>query len=120
MITKNIPTYHCSYCSKYYIHKGNATRHENFCRHNPSNKHACFHLCRHLIREKQDTEYTEYMVRPPQMTVFTCAITKQKMYSFLAEKKKLPTKHKASYEDTVRMPLECPHYEVQTMEDFEF
>jgi len=41
-------------------------------------------------------------------TVFTCALTTQKMFSYIAERKGLPIIKEA---DNIRMPLECDKYQ---------
>lgn len=94
--------YHCSYCSEYYINKGNATRHEKYCKNNPANTHACFNFCQHLKLEKINEGSGVYKV-------FTCKCTGQEMYSFKAEKsiiKRFPEQ----FEHAIRMPLECDKF----------
>ena len=106
METKNIPTYHCSYCTKYYIRKYYAERHERFCKHNPNNKHKCFELCRHLIKSQETHNGVT-------TTDFNCKFMDKPMYSFKAEKGAIKYFREAYGEDgIIRMPLECEHYEV--------
>lgn len=101
MITKNIPTYHCSYCSKYYIHKGYAARHEKACRNNPNNKHACFDFCEHLERK---------LIGYCGNTEFTCTKLNKKLFSYKAENNIHTKDRKEVFEGCERMPLTCPHH----------
>lgn len=112
MNIKNIPTYHCGYCSKYYIHKGNAAKHEKFCRNNPNNKHKCFQYCVHLKKEHYQPENGYSFIE------FTCPHIETPMYSYKAEKGAAILNFRERYGDggCVRMPLECPHYEDRNLE----
>jgi hypothetical protein len=119
IILQNV--YHCEYCEKKQFRKCDMSKHEKNCKQNPNNKHKCFEICKHLLREEEEyickdrwgnTAKTEYV---GIKTVFKCALTSQKMYSYIAERKRLPAVNEP---DTIRMPLECDKYE-DTMVDLD-
>ena len=111
IILQNV--YHCEYCEKKQFRKCDMSRHEKHCKQNPNNQHKCFEICKHLLKEEE-----EYKVQYSgddtdggyvgTRTVFKCALTNQKMYSYIAERKRLPVVNEP---DTIRMPLECDKYE---------
>lgn len=116
MQEKQSTTYHCSYCRRYYLQKHHAAKHEKGCRDNPNNKHKCFEMCKHLNRETiSDNNYEN------RRTIFTCQLTKQRMYSYLAEKKGLLKYFRESFEEdeAIRMPLVCEKYEMMTIDTME-
>lgn len=99
-VTENVTLYTCSYCSKYYIRKCNAVKHEIHCRNNPKNNHMCFNGCAHLVREREhngDTVTTNFM----------CAKTGDFMYSYLAERNNLINIYPKGFIGVIRMPLKC-------------
>lgn len=119
MEIKNVPTYHCGYCSKYYIRKYHAGRHEKFCKHNPQNKHACFELCEHLEMS------TNTETRGLRFKEFRCKKLNKMLYSFKAEKSAIKHFSETYAENGIlieRMPLDCTHYSVvyQDCKDFDF
>jgi len=91
----------CDHCSKYYIRKDHALRHEKYCGKNPNNKHKCFEFCPYLKKEKE-IDSGPYIDR--EYTVFICKKTGNYMWSYIAERRKIEC-------DGIRMPLECKHYE---------
>ncbi len=101
--------YKCDHCGKVQFRKCDMTKHEKWCKENPNNKHYCFGYCVHLLKTKEEYEgqdrYESGGTFVGQRTVFTCAVTNQRMYSFLAEKRKIPIP-----EGAVRMPLQCDLY----------
>jgi hypothetical protein len=106
-----VPVFTCDYCGKKQFRKCDMSRHEKWCKKNPNNDHKCFQYCKHLLKSEEEYEghsnqdYDETF--SGKKTVFTCALTKQKMYSFIAERKKLPVVNES---DVIRMPLECKSY----------
>lgn len=102
------PVYHCSYCSKYYIHKHHAAKHETYCKSNPNNQHACFNYCKHLLKRKED-DGSEYGVK---FTTFTCTKNNTELYSFIAEKRGINKKY-SQFDGAIRMPLKCDLYQPQ-------
>lgn len=103
------PHFKCDFCGKKQFRKSDMTKHEKWCKRAPNNMHKCFYYCKHLIKSDEDYEGVgyngEYLGR---RTVFTCGVLNKKMYSFIAERKKLPV---ISEVDNIRMPLECDKYE---------
>src|SRR5580698_8853870 len=98
---KNVSIFKCDFCGKKSFRKGDTTRHEKWCPANPNNKHACFNDCKHLIRGEEEYEGRDEYVG--KKSTFTCALTMQKMFSYIAERKKLPV---VSEKDAARMPVE--------------
>jgi len=100
--------YKCDHCGKRQFRQCDMTIHERWCKLNPNNQHKCYEFCQHLVKTEVEYEGSsngdEYIGKK---TVFTCAVTEQKMYSFIAEKRKLPVIYE---KDTIRMPLECDLY----------
>lgn len=115
IILQNV--YHCEYCEKKQFRKCDMSRHEKHCKQNPNNQHKCFDICKHLLKEEEeyitknrwgcndDGDTLEEYVGT--RTVFKCALTNQKMYSYIAERKRLPVLNEP---DVIRMPLECDKY----------
>lgn len=101
----NQPYFKCDFCGKKQFRKSDMSLHEKWCKKNPNNQHTCFKYCKHLIKSEEEYEGFDYV---GLKTVFTCDILKQKMFSFIAERKKLPIINEAG---AVRMPLECDKYE---------
>lgn len=106
--------YVCDHCKKKQYRKGDMTLHEKWCKKNPANKHMCFEFCKHLIKSDRDYEGEEY---GGTKTVFTCAKTGKEMYSFIAERRKLPV---VSDGTSIRMPLECDLFETAHVSDIDF
>lgn len=103
--------YRCDHCNKAMVSAGFMKVHERMCKHNPANKHACFHFCQHLVKgEAQELdEDTGRMITTG--CSFTCAKRPElgEMYSYKAERYKTwahLTKGKT------RMPATCSEYEV--------
>lgn len=115
------PHFKCDFCGKKQFRKSDMVKHEKWCKLNPNNKHICFAYCKNLIKSEEDYEGIssdgEYLGR---RTVFTCTALNQKMYSFIAERRKLPIIRDP---DTIRMPLDCDKYVDQSaynpFDDFE-
>lgn len=112
-----IPVFTCDYCGKKKFRKCDMSRHEKWCRNNPNNQHKCFQFCRYLVKSEEEYEgrdqYDYDETFTGKKTVFHCALTNQKMYSFIAERKKLPVVNES---DAVRMPLECESFKDQYTE----
>ncbi len=96
--------YKCDFCGKRQFRQCDMTRHEKWCKKNPNNFHICFQFCNHLIKTDGEYEGEDYV---GTKTIFTCGVTKQEMFSYLAEKRNLPV---TKEENTIRMPLECDKY----------
>lgn len=100
----------CEHCGKKQFRKGDMTVHERWCKKNPNNKHSCYNFCSHLIksdREYQGDDFTG------TKTIFTCAKTNKEMFSFIAERKKLPVVYDGV---SIRMPLDCDLFEQTNVE----
>jgi len=97
--------YECEYCGKKQFRKGDMTKHEKWCKKNPNNNHKCFQYCKHLIKEDEEYSGSDFV---GNRTIFKCALTEQKMFSYIAEKRKLPIINESG---NIRMPLECDKYE---------
>jgi hypothetical protein len=87
---------------------GAMSRHEKYCRFNPTNKHACFAMCVHLTRQRLINKPYGY-----NSTEFKCALTGQEMYSYQLEKKQSLWPFKKLLHG-IRMPLECNVYKEMT------
>lgn len=98
----------CDFCGKKQFRKSDMVKHEKWCSKNPNNQHKCFEYCKHLIKTQEEYDgesYNESFIG--NRTIFECALTKQKMFSYIAERKKLPVINEL---DEIRMPLECDMY----------
>ncbi len=103
----------CDHCGKRQFRKCDMVRHEKWCKENPSNKHKCFEMCQHLVKTEE-----QYIIQGEdgyvsKKTIFTCNVNSQRMFSFIAERKKLPVVNETG---VVRMPLQCDDYEGSTTE----
>ena len=119
LIKENVTVYICEHCKKKKLFLKHAMfRHEQFCRHNPANMHACFDFCKHLVKETHEVEeFTEGgFVYTKHVTAFKCTKLDKYMYSSIAEKKNLIHKFPASFTDTTRMPLTCQFHEKDPVE----
>jgi hypothetical protein len=115
MKIETVSVFTCDYCGKKQFRKCDMSVHEKWCKLNPNNQHKCFQYCKHLIKTEEEYEGTTYdEVFIGLRTIFTCDILKQGMYSFIAERRKLPI---VNEENTVRMPLECDKYKDQNFND---
>lgn len=115
-VKENITLYICEHCKKRYEVKPAAERHELYCFRNPANFHACFKHCKHLIKDKEkfdEDPHGGWATTDMERVSFQCAITKQFMYSFVAERRNCVPVYNDWEEDReyIRMPLECEHYE---------
>ncbi len=104
--------YRCDHCGKVQFRKGDMTKHEKWYKLNPTNLHACFKFCQNLIKSEEryevDGGYSAYGNGYSGMrTVFTCKVTGMEMYSFIAERRKLPVVNDGN---SIRMPIQCDHY----------
>jgi hypothetical protein len=97
--------YKCDHCGKKQFRKGDMTKHEKWCKGNPNNRHKCFQYCNHLIKEDEEYEGSDFV---GSRTIFKCGLTEQKMFSYIAERKRLPI---INENDNIRMPVECDKYE---------
>jgi hypothetical protein len=110
-MTENIvPVFTCDFCGKKQFRKCDMTLHERWCKKNPNNLHKCFEFCIHLKKYEVEYEGTdrygeEYLGKK---TEFTCDVLKKQMFSFIAEKRRLPVINELH---TSRMPLECDKYD---------
>jgi hypothetical protein len=100
------PHFKCDFCGKRQFRKCDMSLHEKWCKKNPINAHACFQHCIHLLKTEEDYDGSTYYNEDytGKRTIFTCALTQQKMYSFIAERRKLPVLKEPG---TIRMPLQC-------------
>ncbi len=98
--------YKCEYCGKNMLIMGAMEKHEDFCRKNPENQHACFKMCKHLVKGVEYKDIGDEWGRTPKCTTFTCSVTNQKMYSYIAERRDLDI----AMDDAERMPLACDKY----------
>ncbi len=105
-ITK--PYFKCDFCGKKQFRKCDMTRHEKWCKKNPLNDHACFHYCKHLIKDKIVSVDAYDGEQFSSLCTFQCAVTKKFMYSSIAERRKLVDRLPKG---TERMPLHCNLYE---------
>lgn len=120
MKTEVKKVYYCEHCRKHMLSASSMSRHEKYCRNKPENKHKCFELCRHLksaieLIPGRDPSYSKGYKR-----TFTCNITGEKMYSYLAEK--VATSYfgnPMNFEGLKRMPLECKDYRYMTDSEIE-
>jgi hypothetical protein len=109
---KNVSIFKCEFCGKKSFRKCDTTRHEKFCRKNPINNHLCFNECRNLVRSEEEYAGYDYIGKK---SVFTCGLSGQRMFSYIAERKRLPV---VNEKDAVRMPLICDKYAIRTTEDY--
>lgn len=123
MITKeNVTLFICEFCRKAYQKKHFCTQHEQFCHKNPNNNHACFG-CGYLEKTtKQIFERQAYngddIYR--DITTFHCNKLDKIVYSYAAEKIRLPGG--GCHEDVdngERMPLECIDFKSEFHDDFD-
>ena len=112
--------YCCEYCSKHMLSASAMSRHEKYCRNKPENKHKCFDLCRHLKRNIELIPGKDPADRNGYKRTFTCNITGEKMYSYLAEKKQTSYfGNPMNFEGLKRMPLECKDYQYMIEKEIE-
>ncbi|WP_167855656.1 hypothetical protein [Hymenobacter fodinae] len=91
--------------------KQSMVRHEQFCKRNPKNRHACFD-CQHLVRATEEAAVDEHgNLVTAKRTVFTCAALGKDLYSYVAERKNML----AYVGDAERVPLQCPSYELENL-----
>ncbi|MCA8830301.1 hypothetical protein [Hymenobacter pini] len=107
-VLSNRTVYQCDHCTTKRFTKQAALRHEQFCKHNPDNRHACF-SCAHLVRTTEEAAVDEQgKLVTAKRTVFTCAALRKDLYSYVAERKNM-----LQYVgEAERMPLQCPSYEL--------
>lgn len=107
MKTETRKVYECEHCGRKMLSAGAMGYHEKWCKKNPTNKHKCFALCRHLKRT---------LNMHARKIEFQCMATGKYMYSFHLEKK-----HKYQYRnlpcDAIRMPLQCDKWEQMTIDE---
>lgn len=106
-VIPNRTLFRCDYCTKHRLTKAAAQRHEQFCRHNPNNKHKCFG-CEHLVVTSQAAAVgPEGQLHHAGRQSFTCAKLGLEMYTYVAERRDIVDRLGA----VERMPLRCDHYE---------
>lgn len=109
MKTELKKVYTCDFCKKHTLSASSTSRHEKYCQNNPTNRHACFNWCKHLIRErKNDYGYA-------RRTTFNCGVTGKEMYSFQLEKKQSLYPYTKMLKGE-RMPLQCDLYKEMEMD----
>lgn len=110
-VIENVTLYECDHCQRKMRRAGDMTRHEKNCKENPLNIDACLG-CIYIKEEKVTYESlnadewgSTYEV---ESKAFRCTKLDKLMYPFKAEKhaKKYPN----SFENQVRMPIECGHF----------
>lgn len=113
IIKENVTVYVCEYCKKKLFREHAMVNHESTCDKNPLNHKACFG-CVHL-----DNDEVEYYVGyhydgdPIEKTsgCFKCKKFDKLMFTWNAEKLKLPEKYPETFEDQKRMPNSCRHFQ---------
>lgn len=110
--------YKCDHCGKVQFRRCDMTKHEKWCKLNPINDHACYKFCKHLVKTEEKYEgqsrYDSGESFTGKKTVFTCGVSGQKMYSFKAEKLKLPILNELGIK---RMPIDCNDYKGTDIND---
>ncbi|TGE04782.1 hypothetical protein EU556_21615 [Hymenobacter fodinae] len=110
-ILLNRTVYQCEHCTAKRLTKQSMVRHEQFCKRNPKNRHACFD-CQHLVRATEEAAVDEHgNLVTAKRTVFTCAALGKDLYSYVAERKNML----AYVGDAERVPLQCPSYELENL-----
>lgn len=115
IIVTNVTIYKCEFCKKELKRKHAMVNHEEICDNNPKNKKACYG-CIHL--QEHDTEYYtehrgydgEYDETEHKSHCFRCEKFEKLMFTWKAEKLKLPEKYPETFEDQKRMPNSCRHF----------
>lgn len=107
-----VTIYKCEHCKKYSISASSISRHEKYCRKKPENMHKCFQYCKYLERDRAYDRDTDSV-----RTIFTCLQTGNKMYSYLAEKKKTSYSGNPIELTGERMPLDCNLYKIMEQTD---
>lgn len=100
----NRTIYRCDHCNKLYLTAGPVARHEQYCPRNPANAHACFG-CENLIVGEETAEGR-------RLRTFTCAAFDRRMYSYVAERRRLVP----LMPDAMRMPNECIAFAPETLQ----
>ena len=99
----NRTIYRCDHCNKLYLTAKPVARHEQYCKRNPANAHACFG-CENLA-------VGETIANGRRLQTFTCAAFERRLYSYVAERRGLLGLLPA---DAMRMPNECPAFAYET------
>lgn len=112
MKTLDVTIYQCDFCNYYKKRKYAVQQHEKLCRANPDNQHSCF-SCINLEKEvKQTTEINEKDWTSKRYTNFTCRLTGNKMFSYVAKVKGIVDKYPDSFKDTIIMPNDCEYFDM--------
>jgi len=99
--------YVCEHCGRKMFGKGAMSRHEKYCKHNPSNKHKCFDFCKHL--QKLDNYEHDDFGNLRGGCEMICLLSDKKMYSYKFEKNY--NKPATALNGLERMPLSCELHE---------
>ena len=103
----NRTVYQCDHCTTKRFTKAAALRHEQYCKKNPHNQHACFD-CKHLVRTTEEAAVGEDgKLITSKRTVFHCGRFDKDLYSYVAERKNI-LQHVG---DAERMPTTCRGHE---------
>lgn len=98
----NRTIYRCDHCNKLYLTAKPVARHERYCKRNPANAHACFG-CENLLVDYEQVEGR-------RIRTFTCAAFDRRLYSYVAERRRLLP----LVVNAMRMPNECPAFAEET------
>ncbi len=121
--------YGCEHCKKISRQAGAISLHEKTCKNNPVFKVACIG-CQFLEVDNEESVFGSYednvpfgaitTIERPTRTwkTFKCLKLNQEMYPHKVERK--IKKYPESFEDKVKMPTTCEHYEVETFDDGDF
>ncbi|WP_288373996.1 hypothetical protein [uncultured Chryseobacterium sp.] len=102
--------YFCSHCNKHYLHKGFATRHEEFCSKNPKNHKPCYD-CKYFDKKEIEVfadggEY--YNDRYIKTHCFHCSLKSLDFWTLSAQRKGLNQLYDNEMEF---MPDSCEHFD---------
>lgn len=116
--TENITVYQCDFCKKKLFRKHAMLSHENWCNQNPKNWRAC-EGCK-FIEEIKIDYFIPYLngddgCKTLSTSGFKCNKLDKILYSFKAEKKKLPERYPETFENQEPMPNSCKHF---TLHDY--
>lgn len=111
MKTRIRTTYNCDFCSKLYVRKDMAERHENMCTKNPANNRPCFE-CIHLKKKKTEvySGYDHYGSGEPathEVEAFYCS--KKEHYLYTPQNEIKGNAFEIAWDEDVNepMPKEC-------------
>jgi len=126
MIVKdNITLYVCEHCQRKMFRKHSMVNHEEKCDKNPKNHKACYG-CIHLKIEEIEVEFGrnyedgEYITNTSHH--YVCDKLKKMMFTWKAEKAKLPEKYPETFDEQKPMPNTCrsrTEYDAEKYNDFD-